>query len=247
MTTGAVKWAEKHLYRRLWVFGQWNAVNWGARHNKNALYLSCVHFATLTTLCRNSELCVHDVMDLRISLAICLRKEHSRISYVLLAVLCSHVLSTENAIWIMWTSKRPCKALQNLGITLPATNAWKISERTNLQLIGELTSSLQPDQNLAFGLHYARSCGSFYVHFIESIRAVGKRLVKAEAIIQDWKSSFKTLMGGKSFRDGKRSHWIWREIAYYHYVYFCNPDYIMRKIQSLHTWRHRGELAHVLT
>ncbi len=47
----------------------------------------------------------------RVSLATCLRKEHSRTSYVLLAVLCSHVLLTENIIWIMWTSKRPCKAL----------------------------------------------------------------------------------------------------------------------------------------
>ena len=85
------------------------------------------------------------------------------------------------------------------------------------------------------------------MHSIVNVRAVGKRLEKAETKIQDWKSSFKTLMGEKPVGDGLQSRWIIRESAYYTYVYFCNPDYVMRRIQSLHTWRHYGELAHVLT
>ncbi len=71
------------------------------------------------------------------------------------------------------------------------------------------------------------------MHSAMDIRAVGRRLVEAETIIQDWKSSFKTLLGDKLVEDGKQSHWIWRESAYYSCVHFCNPDYIMRKIQSL--------------
>ncbi len=47
----------------------------------------------------------------RISRITCLRKERSRTSCVLLAVLSSHALLTAVVIGAMWTSKRPCKAL----------------------------------------------------------------------------------------------------------------------------------------
>ena len=74
-------------------------------------------------------------------------------------MLCSHVLSTGSATWIMWSSKRPCKALQNLEVIFPSPNARRISAGMNLRLIQESTTSLQLYWNLASGLHYARLYG----------------------------------------------------------------------------------------
>ena len=74
-----------------------------------------------------------------------------------------------------------------------------------MQLIGELVSSFQPYHNLASGLHYARLYGNFNMHFTMDIKAIGRKLVEAERMIQDWKSSFKILLGDKLVEDGKRN------------------------------------------
>ncbi len=70
------------------------------------------------------------------------------------------------------------------------------------------------------------------MHFTMDIKAIGRKLVEAERMIQDWKSSFKILLGDKLVEDGKRNRWMRRESACYSYVHFCNSDHIMRKTQS---------------
>ncbi len=71
------------------------------------------------------------------------------------------MLSTENVTWTMWSSKRPCKALQNLEVIFPATNARRISAGMNLQPIRELMASFQLRRNLTSGLRYARIMKDF--------------------------------------------------------------------------------------
>ena len=83
---------------------------------------------------------------------------------------------------MMWSSKRPRKALQNSGIIFPTTNAKRTSRGMNPQLVQELMTSFQLRRDLAFGLRYARIYWNFYMCSMMNVRALGRRLVKTEAM-----------------------------------------------------------------
>ena len=151
-------------------------------------------------------------------------------------MLCPHVLSTGNATWIMWSSKRPCKALQNSEIIFPTTNARRTSRGMNPQFVQELMTSFQLCWILAFGLRYARIHGNFYMCFKMDIRSLGKGLLKTETMVWDWKSSLETLLDDKLVEDSWQSRWMWRGSAYHSCVHFCDSDYIMQKLRGLYVY-----------
>ena len=140
----------------LWMFDQSVTVHRSSRCERNAFVCPICIFAILTTFCKDSgflDAWRHGEKRAHVlAYNTCLRKEHSGSSDVLLTVLCSRVLSAGNAIWATWSSERPWKALQNLVVIFPTTNAWRISGKMNLQFNEELMASFQPCRILAFGL-----------------------------------------------------------------------------------------------
>ncbi len=104
----------------------------------------------------------------------------------------------------MWSSKRPCKADQNSWDIFPALDTWRVLEEMNLQLDEKQRTSFQLCWNLASGLHYARFHGSFYMCFMMNIRALGKRLVQTETMIQDWKLASQSKAAGRVPKCGEK-------------------------------------------
>ncbi len=224
----------------LWMFDQSVTADRNTRCEENAFVFPICIFAILTTLCRDSGILRAwrhgEERAHLLAYNTRLRKEHSGSSYVLLIVLCSHVLSARNVIWITWSSQRSCKALQNLEVIFLTTNAWRTSGEMNLQFIEELMASFQPCRNLAFGLRFTRLYGNFYTCFKMNIRSLGKGLLKTKTMAWDRKPSFKMLLDDKLVKGSWQSFQVWRQCAHYFYVHFHDSDYVMQKFGNSHAY-----------
>ena len=183
------------------------------RREENAFLFPICISAVLTTLCRDSEIIRtwrHGEESPRISIA-CVFKKRTFWKFLCINdCAMPPVLLTGNVIWILWSSKRPCKALQNLEIIFPTTNARRTSRGMNLKLIRELMASFQLCRNLAFGLRYTRFHGIFYMCFNMDIRSLGKGLFKTETMVWDWKSCLEMLLDNKLIRGCWQSLQTWR-------------------------------------